>query len=355
MDKSNTLEDMILSLAAASGDGSSPCVYVGDSIGDLAALLVANIPIVLGSNAMLDHALSTFGCTRHPLGGGAVTFEENPYPPGHVLVAESWQQIHEFLFPAERMREDGVGMAAGGTAPVTPPAPGSAQRMISGTISASDSGMGLLEGCALREVLPARDGPAVVPPRVLVVAGSDSGGGAGIQADVRACMACGTFASTAITALTAQNSQGVSAVHVPPVATLEAQLEAVLGDIGADVIKTGMLPNAELVITVAQAVQKARESEGRREGGRGWLQVVVDPVLVSTSGSELGGKDVVPAIKEHLFPLATLVTPNLAEASALVGPLPLYLAPSSDYELRRSPLSCLWSIDFSGESYMCRR
>lgn len=93
---------------------------------------------------------------------------------------------------------------------------------------------------------------STTPARVLVIAGSDSGGGAGIQADVRACMANHAYAATAISALTVQNSHGVHGVHVPPVDTVEEQMTAVLGDIGADAIKTGMLPTAEIVRKVAQ-------------------------------------------------------------------------------------------------------
>jgi hypothetical protein len=155
-------------------------------------------------------------------------------------------------------------------------------------------------------------------PRVLVVAGSDSGGGAGVQADIKACMACGAFATTAVTALTAQNSQGVVAVHVPPTDTLRAQLAAVLDDIGTDVVKTGMLPDAASVHAVADELTSRWHGPGAAGKPPG-LRLVVDPVLVATSGDALAGMDVCAAILERLVPLATVLTPNVAEAAALLG------------------------------------
>eukprot|EP00271_Cylindrocystis_brebissonii_P023354 TRINITY_DN965_c0_g1_i6.p1 TRINITY_DN965_c0_g1~~TRINITY_DN965_c0_g1_i6.p1 ORF type:complete len:717 (+),score=82.09 TRINITY_DN965_c0_g1_i6:67-2151(+) len=145
-------------------------------------------------------------------------------------------------------------------------------------------------------------------PRVLTVAGSDSGGGAGIQADLKACAALGAFGTVAITALTAQNTQGVQGVHLVPGPFLEAQLESVLGDIGTNCVKTGMLPSAEIIETLCRVLARST-----------YDALVVDPVLVATSGDELAGTAVLPALRGVLFPLADLVTPNLPEAAAILG------------------------------------
>lgn len=144
--------------------------------------------------------------------------------------------------------------------------------------------------------------------RVLSIAGSDSGGGAGIQADLKTCAALGCYGMSAITALTAQNTTGVSAVHTPPPAFLRAQIDAVMGDLGAHAIKIGMLHSAEMVATVAQALDD-------------WpcAQVILDPVMVATSGARLIQTDAVEALRRLLFPRVTLITPNLDEAACLLG------------------------------------
>lgn len=146
-------------------------------------------------------------------------------------------------------------------------------------------------------------------PRVLVVAGTDSGGGAGVTADVKTAMALGAYASVAVTAVTAQNSRGVQAIHALPADFVARQMGSVLVDLGADVAKTGMLPSGETVRAVAGAL---------REAG-GALQVVVDPVLVATAGDALAQPGTADAIRAELLPLATIVTPNLPEAAALLG------------------------------------
>ena len=148
------------------------------------------------------------------------------------------------------------------------------------------------------------------PPRgrVLVVAGSDSGGGAGIQADIKAVMALGGYAATAITALTAQNTVGVHGVLPVPPAFIRQQIDAVLDDIGADAIKTGMLGTAETVQAVAAAL-------GRRDR----LPLVVDPVMVAKGGARLLDDSAVAALRRDLLPLAALLTPNVPEAEALTG------------------------------------
>jgi hydroxymethylpyrimidine/phosphomethylpyrimidine kinase len=144
-------------------------------------------------------------------------------------------------------------------------------------------------------------------PRCLTIAGSDSGGGAGIQADLKAFAAAGCHGSTAIVALTAQNTVGVTAVHEVPPPFVRAQLDAVFDDIGVDAAKTGMLFSSRIVETVADAL-----------AGRG-VPLVVDPVMVASSGARLLQDDAVEAYVERLFPLATVVTPNFPEAEVLAG------------------------------------
>jgi len=144
-------------------------------------------------------------------------------------------------------------------------------------------------------------------PRVLTIASSDSGGGAGIQADLKAFARCGAHGMSAIVALTAQNTLGVTAIHELPAAFVQAQIEAVLDDIGADAVKTGMLFSAPLIEAVADVL-----------AGRD-LPLVVDPVMVASSGSLLLRDDAVENLIKRLFPLATVVTPNLPEARALTG------------------------------------
>jgi hydroxymethylpyrimidine/phosphomethylpyrimidine kinase len=141
----------------------------------------------------------------------------------------------------------------------------------------------------------------------LTIAGSDSGGGAGIQADLKAFAAAGAHGSTAIVALTAQNTLGVTAVHELPPEFVVAQVEAVFSDIGVDAAKTGMLFSRRIVDAVADELEAQR------------VPLVVDPVMVSSSGARLLQEDAVEALVDRLFPLATVVTPNLPEAEVLVG------------------------------------
>jgi hydroxymethylpyrimidine/phosphomethylpyrimidine kinase len=144
-------------------------------------------------------------------------------------------------------------------------------------------------------------------PRCLTIAGSDSGGGAGIQADLKAFAAAGCQGSSAIVALTAQNTVGVSGVLEVPPDFVRAQLEAVFSDIGVDAAKTGMLFSAPIIETVADYLSAHR------------VPLVVDPVMVASSGARLLREDAVEALVGRLFPLATVVTPNLMEAEALAG------------------------------------
>ena len=143
--------------------------------------------------------------------------------------------------------------------------------------------------------------------RVLSIAGSDSGGGAGIQADLKTFSALGCYGMTAITALTAQNTTGVQAIHGVPAVFLKAQLQSVLDDIGVDAVKIGMLHSPDVVEVVAWAIDHY-----------GLKQVVLDPVMVATSGDRLIAQETVAVLVSELFPRVQLVTPNLDEASLLV-------------------------------------
>lgn len=145
--------------------------------------------------------------------------------------------------------------------------------------------------------------------RVLIVAGSDSGGGAGIQADIKAVTAMGAFAATAITALTAQNTEGVHGVVPVEPAFIAQQIEVVLTDIGADALKTGMLHSAEVIGTVAAALKRHAPS----------VPLVVDPVMVAKGGHRLLLTEAETALRDTLLPMAAVVTPNLPEAEVLAG------------------------------------
>jgi hydroxymethylpyrimidine/phosphomethylpyrimidine kinase len=145
--------------------------------------------------------------------------------------------------------------------------------------------------------------------RVLIVAGSDSGGGAGIQADIKTVTALDAFAATALTALTAQNTVGVHAVHPVPLDFIARQIEVVLADIGADVVKTGMLGSSDVIGTVCEALERY---------GAG-IPVVVDPVMVAKGGFSLLAADAVDTLRRRLLPMAAVITPNIPEAEALSG------------------------------------
>jgi hydroxymethylpyrimidine/phosphomethylpyrimidine kinase len=149
------------------------------------------------------------------------------------------------------------------------------------------------------------------PLRLLTIAGSDSGGGAGIQADLKTFAAHGAYGMSALTAVTAQNTRAVTAVHELPPALVEAQIDAVFDDLGVDGVKIGMLASAPIVRAVARSLAR-----WRRDGGP---PVVLDPVMVAKSGDPLLADDAVEALIEELLPLATLVTPNLPEARRMTG------------------------------------
>jgi hydroxymethylpyrimidine/phosphomethylpyrimidine kinase len=153
-----------------------------------------------------------------------------------------------------------------------------------------------------------RAGEARPRPRALTIAGSDSGGGAGIQADIKTFGAFGVYGASAITAITAQNTLGVRAIHEVPVDVVAAQIDAVLEDIGADAAKTGMLSSAPIIEVVADRLH-----------AHSFAALVVDPVMLAKSGDALLRPDAVQALVELLLPLAAVVTPNGPEATVLSG------------------------------------
>ncbi|MCD8490516.1 MAG: bifunctional hydroxymethylpyrimidine kinase/phosphomethylpyrimidine kinase [Geovibrio sp.] len=144
--------------------------------------------------------------------------------------------------------------------------------------------------------------------KALTIAGSDSGGGAGIQADIKSFSANGVFGMSVITAITAQNTLGVTDVFDLPLSIINSQIDAIFADMGADAVKTGMLSSPEIVVTVADAMKKYRVRK-----------LVVDPVMVAKGGSPLLRAEAVDTVKKHLIPLALVITPNIPEAEVLLG------------------------------------
>jgi hydroxymethylpyrimidine/phosphomethylpyrimidine kinase len=167
-----------------------------------------------------------------------------------------------------------------------------------------------LRGTAIRNAATTLVGsfPVKHIPKALTIAGSDSGAGAGIQADLKTFAALGVYGTSAITAITAQNTLGVSKVFALSPALVAAQIEAVVTDIGAHALKTGMLANSRIIATVAEKIRH-----------HGLQNLVVDPVMIAKSGDLLLRKDAILALKSSLIPLATVVTPNLPEAEELTG------------------------------------
>ncbi len=149
----------------------------------------------------------------------------------------------------------------------------------------------------------------ILPGRVLIVAGSDSSGGAGLQADIKTVTALGGYASTAVTAVTVQNTLGVFGIHEIPVDIIVQQMRVVLDDIGTDAVKTGMLHSPQVIDAVAGTIDEYAEH----------VPLVVDPVMVAKGGARLLEESAEAALKTILFPRATLVTPNVPEAEALTG------------------------------------
>ena len=317
--------------------------YVGDSLSDLPALLAADFGIVVGSNGTLRRVLAAYGIPLLPLCAAATVPARRDRPAAAAAAAAGapqaaaalfeaaggWPEVEAFLFgpgsvpdaadpyyeggspPPSRSRvRDAAAAAAPAADPIAavPAAPASddpPRRAASDVLRAAVAAAG---------AAGARRPP---PPLVLTIAGSDSGGGAGVQADLKTFLARGAFGMSCITALTAQNTAGVASVHVPPVSVLEAQLDAVLDDLGAAAVKTGMLPDGASVAAVARKLRQAG-ARARAAGGAA-PALVVDPVLVTTSGHALAADGVAITLLRELFPLATVVTPNLEEASVLLA------------------------------------
>jgi hydroxymethylpyrimidine/phosphomethylpyrimidine kinase len=166
------------------------------------------------------------------------------------------------------------------------------------------------------------------PKRLLIIAGSDSGGGAGIQADIKAACAFGVYAMTAITAVTAQDTTGVHAIHPVPASVVREQIARCLSDIGADAIKIGMLGSAE----IAEAVADVLERDARD------IPLVLDPVLSSSSGTALLDGRGIEILRRRLIPLATLITPNIPEAELLTG------LPATDTKEMLAAAHCLCEL-----------
>lgn len=144
--------------------------------------------------------------------------------------------------------------------------------------------------------------------RTLTIAGSDSGGGAGIQADLKTFQELGTFGMSVITALTAQNTLGVHGVYPQTKEAIEAQLDAVLSDIGVDAVKTGMLFSSEIIVAVAQKLKDYKVEN-----------IVIDPVMVAKGGQTLLQQEAIEAVRQSLVPIATVITPNIPEAEVIIG------------------------------------
>ncbi len=147
----------------------------------------------------------------------------------------------------------------------------------------------------------------IKPVRVLSIAGSDSGGGAGVQADIKTISALGGYAMSAITAITAQNTVGVEAIHMVPPEMVQAQIRAIMDDIGVDTVKVGMLGNTAIANAVADVLKDVE------------VPIILDPVMVSSSGARLLDDKARDILRTRLFPMARLVTPNIPEAEALTG------------------------------------
>lgn len=165
--------------------------------------------------------------------------------------------------------------------------------------------------------------------RVLTIAGSDSGGGAGIQADLKTIAACGCYGMSVITALTAQNTKGVFGIFPVPVDFVQQQLQAVLSDIGSNAIKIGMLFSSELIEMIAAELTSCATGN-----------IVLDPVMIAQSGDNLLKKEAVASLKSSLIPVATLITPNLPEASVLLGREITRATELKDAAIELSELGC---------------
>lgn len=303
--KSNLIQQLTSSVTptvTSFKTNEQPIVYIGDSISDLAAMITVDIGIVIQPRESFRNMCKSLGISILPLediiqlspndsNNSTCSLEDNTntsIKTKCIYEAESWAHIGFCLFGRHYTSEWFAVRRQ--------------QRYFPFTAEDLNN---------IKSESTAEDSMNFVP-RVLTVAGSDSGGGAGIQADVKTCDATNVFATTAITAITAQNTLGVMSVHKIPIEELRSQLDAVLADIGSDAVKTGMLPSAEAAREVVRAVTQYAVPN-----------LVVDPVMVSTSGSRLMSEEDVVSIRNTLFPVALLVTPNLLEARALLDCPPL--------------------------------
>ncbi|CAD7705109.1 unnamed protein product [Ostreobium quekettii] len=259
-DKGRAFDDILLDEMSREGrDPHGWSVYIGDAPADILPLLAADFGIVFNKSKAMGDILQALCIQLKPLSAAPL----EPTPQGVIPVlyeTASWHDIHAFLHGSDDVAS-----------------------------------------------IQAAEQPVSVP-RVLIVAGSDSGGGAGVQADIKTCLMSGVFGCTAITSLTFQNTKGVQGAYNIPPEAIDAQIDAVLSDIGTHAVKTGMLPSAQAVKVVSQKILEYQIQN-----------LVVDPVLVSTSGHSLAESDVAAAIREDLMPLAKVVTPNIPEAEALLG------------------------------------
>lgn len=234
----------------------SRSIYIGDSVTDIGPLTEASLGIVMGQNDTLMDALRIAGMSVSPLERYSLP-QSNP--ESFLYHTDSWDKIYGFI--------SGINWC-----PHT-------------------------EKSLVHQV-----------PRVMLISGSDSGGGAGLQADIKTCIACGAFPTNAVSAITVQNSHGVSHIHTVPGGVLRDQMRAIQDDIGSSCIKIGMLGSIENVKMVSEELRRMKHRP----------PIILDPVLVSSSGSALAEQGLAAALKEHLFPLATIITPNISEASELL-------------------------------------
>lgn len=241
--------------------------YIGDSVTDIGALLAADVGIMIGDSSLLKKILRIGGISLRPITKTTASQRNSKVEQSKgihegdtvVYQAESWSQIQDTL--NNDLDDIDDGSSNGST-----------------------------------------------PPRVLIISGSDSGGGAGMQADLKTCTAFGVFPMSALTAVTVQNTLGVTAVQQVKPGIIQEQIKSVSEDIGIDAIKIGMLGNIDTVITVAKEISKLHPQP----------PVVVDPVMIATSGDSLAEDGVCEALTTYLFPLSTIITPNIPEASKLL-------------------------------------
>ena len=248
-DKKNILENM-MSMNRKCGE----CIYIGDSITDIGPLTEASLGVVMGNSGTLLNAIRIAGMQIHPLE------MYKSHQSNTLYHTESWDVVY--------------GLVSGVT------------------------------WCPERE----KQKTMQKIPRVLLISWSDSCGGAGLQADIKTCVACGTFPTNAVTAVTVQNSHGVGQIHNIPGQVLRDQIHAIQSDIGSSCIKIGMLGSIENVKAVADHLK----TDVNRP------PIVLDPVLVSSSGSDLAEHGLAEVLKEELLPIATMITPNISEASELL-------------------------------------